>query len=267
MEAGYLLKLSGTELNLHISLPLIEGFYTNEYHRRSNPSEILHRNRVWLKKNPSLNAKLSDISIGTSAAPIFLPSHPFHVNDSEGKLLREYDLIDGGVVANNPVRTELAIKEVISGGSRDGCKFFVLSVGTGSQDFQEKYKATKSSHWGIFGWLFGGAVSIPLLDAASSSSSYMADYHVSTLLQLLGSENTYLRIQDDTLSDDIASMDLGNKENIEKLVKVGKELLKKPMTRMNPQTGLLEHHPHITNEMALDWFAELLHEERRSRMK
>ncbi|KAJ0580089.1 putative galactolipase [Helianthus annuus] len=56
-----------------------------------------------LKKHPSLDAKLSDICIGTSAAPTYLPSHSFQTEDSEGKLLKEFNLIDGGVAANNPV--------------------------------------------------------------------------------------------------------------------------------------------------------------------
>nr|GFC73260.1 hypothetical protein [Tanacetum cinerariifolium] len=56
-----------------------------------------------LQTTPSLDAKLSDICIGTSAAPTYLPSHSFQTEDSEGKLLKEFNLIDGGVAANNPV--------------------------------------------------------------------------------------------------------------------------------------------------------------------
>lgn len=56
-----------------------------------------------LKKNPSLDAMLSDICIGTSAAPTYLPSHTFVTEDSEGNLIEEFNLIDGGVAANNPV--------------------------------------------------------------------------------------------------------------------------------------------------------------------
>lgn len=56
-----------------------------------------------LKKNPSLDAWLADICIGTSAAPTYLPGHTFATEDSEGNLLGEFNLIDGGVAANNPV--------------------------------------------------------------------------------------------------------------------------------------------------------------------
>ena len=50
----------------------------------------------------SKNALLSDICLGTSAAPTFLPAHYIETKDANGKM-RSYDLIDGGVAANNPV--------------------------------------------------------------------------------------------------------------------------------------------------------------------
>ncbi|KAI3684749.1 hypothetical protein L6452_33975 [Arctium lappa] len=111
-----------------------------------------------LTKNPSLDAKLSDICIGTSAAPTYLPSLSFQIEDSEGKLLRDFNLIDGGVAANNP---------------------------------------------------------------------------------------------DDTLRSDLASMDLATEVNLKNLVKVGEELLKKPVTRVNLDTGICEPYHDTTNEMAL----------------
>lgn len=55
------------------------------------------------KKNPLLDAEFSDICISTSAAPTFLPAHEFVVKDHNNGQLREYNLIDGGVAANNPV--------------------------------------------------------------------------------------------------------------------------------------------------------------------
>ena len=55
-----------------------------------------------LKKIPFVDARLSDICIGTSAAPTYLPAHHFKNQDAKGNV-REFNLIDGGVVANNPV--------------------------------------------------------------------------------------------------------------------------------------------------------------------
>ncbi|GMP44188.1 hypothetical protein CsSME_00013826 [Camellia sinensis var. sinensis] len=52
---------------------------------------------------PTLDALLSDICIATSAAPTYLPAHSFKTKDPTGTV-REFDLIDGGVAANNPER-------------------------------------------------------------------------------------------------------------------------------------------------------------------
>ncbi|KAM0066868.1 putative peptidase C1A, papain, patatin-like phospholipase domain-containing protein [Helianthus debilis subsp. tardiflorus] len=215
-----------------------------------------------LKIDPSIDAKLSDICIATSAAPTYLPSHVFHYTDSEGKVLREFNLIDGGVAANNPAM--VAVAEIIMERTRrdptwsaKDHRFLVLSLGTGCVDREEKYDATKSSTWGIFGWLRNGGSS-PLLDVFSSGYSYMADYFASAFLKALNSVELYLRIQDFTLSDDMASMDLATDENLENLVEAGEKLLKKLVTGMNLVTGQVEHDPHITNEMVIESFARIL---------
>ena len=59
-----------------------------------------------VKKEPTLDAFLSDICVGTSAAPTYLPAHYFKTEDNKGEV-REYNLIDGGVTANNPVCVNL----------------------------------------------------------------------------------------------------------------------------------------------------------------
>lgn len=56
-----------------------------------------------MKKNPSLDALLSDICLSTSAAPTYLPSHYFKTEDVVAGTAREFNLVDGGVAANNPV--------------------------------------------------------------------------------------------------------------------------------------------------------------------
>ncbi|PWA67840.1 patatin-like protein [Artemisia annua] len=48
------------------------------------------------------NARLSDVCIGTSAAPTYFSPHYFVTKDADGSMHR-FDLIDGGVAANNPV--------------------------------------------------------------------------------------------------------------------------------------------------------------------
>ena len=57
---------------------------------------------VQAKYNASKDAHLSDVCISTSAAPTYLPAHYFETGDSKGNV-RSFNLVDGGVVANNPV--------------------------------------------------------------------------------------------------------------------------------------------------------------------
>uniref|UniRef100_A0A251VGF1 Putative acyl transferase/acyl hydrolase/lysophospholipase n=1 Tax=Helianthus annuus TaxID=4232 RepID=A0A251VGF1_HELAN len=211
-----------------------------------------------LKNIPSLDAKISDICIGTSAAPTYLPPHSFQTQDSDGKLLLEFNLIVTNLNSKKAQIYSMKSRTEITIGSPDFFpikpleygRFLVLSLGTGSQKFQEKYDATKSSSWGILGWLAGGG-STPLVDVFTQASGDMVDYHISTVFEALHSIENYLRIQDNTLRGDLASMDLATKENLENLVKVGEELLKKPVTKVNLGTGLYEPYHHTTNEMAL----------------
>ena len=61
------------------------------------------------KKLPYLDARLADICISTSAAPTYLPAYHFENQDDKGNV-REFNLIDGGVAANNPVQVLLIEK-------------------------------------------------------------------------------------------------------------------------------------------------------------
>lgn len=57
---------------------------------------------IQVAASPDLDAQLADIAIGTSAAPTYFPAHYFKNPDEHGTL-KEFNLIDGGVAANNPV--------------------------------------------------------------------------------------------------------------------------------------------------------------------
>lgn len=57
---------------------------------------------VQAKVTSSKNALLSDICVSTSAAPTYLPAQYFETKYEDGRI-RSFNLIDGGVAANNPV--------------------------------------------------------------------------------------------------------------------------------------------------------------------
>ncbi|XP_069153538.1 patatin-like protein 2 isoform X2 [Solanum lycopersicum] len=157
------------------------------------------------KKNSIMNAKLSDICIGTSAAPTYLPAHYFQTQNEDGKF-HEFNLIDGAIAANNP--TLIAINEASKQifeqtpyfkkfkemKPTNYGKFLVISIGTGSAKLEHKYDAKIASNWGIFGWLTGGG-SNPIIDAFADASDDMVDYHISVVFQSVHSQKHYLRIQ------------------------------------------------------------------------
>ncbi|XP_008779158.1 patatin-like protein 2 [Phoenix dactylifera] len=225
-----------------------------------------------VKHNALLDAELSDISISTSAAPTYLPGHYFKIKNSDGKV-REFNLIDGGVAANNPALVAMSevTKEIFRGNTdffpikpTDYGRFLVISLGTGTAKNEEKFDAKESSKWGVLGWLLSGG-SNPLVDAFTQASSDMVDIHISVVFQALHSDSKYLRIQDDTLKGTVSSVDVATKENLDSLVKIGEELLKKPTSRINLETGVYEPVDKETNEQALKRFAKILSEERRLR--
>ncbi|KAK3423172.1 hypothetical protein EUGRSUZ_F00263 [Eucalyptus grandis] len=225
-----------------------------------------------VKKDPSVDALLSDICISTSAAPTYLPAHKFETEDPTGKV-REFNLIDGGVAANNPTLVAMGeVTKTIVGGSSDFFpikpmdyrRFLVISLGTGTGKVEGKYTAHEAAKWGVLGWLTSGGT--PLIDVFTQASADMVDYHLSAVFQALQLHDNYLRIQDDTLSGVLSSVDVATKKNLTDLVKTGEALLKKPASRVNLENGVCEPTPNQeTNEEALIRFAKLLSQERQLR--
>uniref|UniRef100_F6H013 Patatin n=1 Tax=Vitis vinifera TaxID=29760 RepID=F6H013_VITVI len=132
-----------------------------------------------VKHDPTIDASLSDICMGTSAAPTYLPAHLFETKDYATERARTFNLIYGGVAANNPA---------------------LIAMG-----------------------------------------------------------------EDDTLNHVLSSVDYATKDNLYNLVKVSEGLLKKPVSRVNLETGNLEPSSKETNEDALIRFANILSKEKRLR--
>ncbi|TYI21166.1 hypothetical protein ES332_A06G018600v1 [Gossypium tomentosum] len=239
-----------------------------------------------VKKNPTLNALLSDICIATSAAPTYLPAHYFKTIVFKRKK-RENNLIDGGVAANNPTllamgevsrdiidkNVDLGTQENKNDNSKrcteaiDYSKYLVISLGTGSSSEAKtttKYSAKQAAEWGMLGWLTSGG-STPLVDVFTQASGDMVDLHLSVLFKALDHSDKYLRIQDDKLKGDVSSVDIATRTNLDELVKVGEKLLRDPVSRVDLVTGKFKPVTEETNERALKRFAKLLSEERQKR--
>ncbi|XP_051140456.1 patatin-like protein 2 isoform X3 [Andrographis paniculata] len=219
------------------------------------------------------NALLSDVCLATSAAPTYLPPHYFEIKNSEGKL-ETFDVVDGGVAANNPTLIAMTkiSDEILKAKSEtkdvpnlmEG-NLLVVSLGTGLRRREELYNAADAAKWGMLSWVYSGGRT-PLIDIYSDSSADMVDIHVSTLFRYANKTQNYLRIQEEDLSGDAASMDIATKDNLDNLVQIGERLLKKPACRIDLETGFPVPLPGAgTNEEALARFAVKLSEERKSR--
>ncbi|CAL4991472.1 unnamed protein product [Urochloa decumbens] len=185
------------------------------------------------------------------------------------------NLVDGGVAANNPTMVAMTMltKEVLRRNpdfnmekhSADYRHYLIISVGTGSSKQAEKYNAHQCAKWGLIQWLYHGGFTL-IIDIFSHASSDMVDIHVAVLFEALQCEKNYLRIQDDSLTGKMSSVDIATKENMESLIGIGKALLKKPVASVNIDIGVYEPVAgEGTNKEALARFAMKLSEERKLR--
>ncbi|XP_042454726.1 patatin-like protein 2 [Zingiber officinale] len=100
----------------------------------------------------------------------------------------------------------------------------------------------------------------------------MVDIYASVVFQAVESEGNYLRIQDDTLTGTAASVDNSTKWNLRNLVRIGENLLEKPASRVNLETG--QSVPMVdgeggtmSNKERLIKFAKTLSDERKLRQE
>ncbi|XP_065041623.1 patatin-like protein 2 [Musa acuminata AAA Group] len=139
-------------------------------------------------------------------------------------------------------------------------RFLVISLGTGSNKQEGRFTAQESSKRGV---LSGCTTRAP---PPSSTSSRNGRPRLCSLSSAVIGEAVPSHTGTCTLTGDAASLDITGKENLEKLVKVGKELLGKPVTRVNLENGNYEPvEEEGRNEEALTCFAQRLSSERKLR--
>ncbi|XP_042518308.1 patatin-like protein 2 [Macadamia integrifolia] len=222
------------------------------------------------RRDASKNVLVSDAVISTSAAPYYLP--PYYFKDESSS--NEYNLVDGGVAANNP--TLLAIREAtkMHGDQDDPPRssiyysgYLVLSLGTGTAKLGHE---VKGKAWGLSDWFFGNKGTAPLLDILFNAMDDMVQIYLSFIFQGHHSQSNYLRIQDDNLDIDESSIDNSTLKFLSRLEEIANNLLKKPVLITNSETGLLEE-PSMpdgrTNRDTLIEFAQKLSTERKRKLE
>lgn len=240
--------------------------------KRLQPVIFSSNDALQVKKGALKNARLADICVGTSAAPTYLPAHHFVTKDSTTGDTCSFDLIDGGVAANDPTLVAIShiLNEILKHNAEfddikpiDSRQMLVLSLGTGEAKRAMYYCARNASKWGRLKWAYNGGRA-PMLDVFLDASSDMVDFHVSAFFQSSNCKANYLRIQDDTLSIDAAKVDNSTGENMKRLEEIGMKLLKEAVSRVDLDTGRFrKSEGEGSNEEALVRFAKQLSDRRK----
>ncbi|KAF9591092.1 hypothetical protein IFM89_001436 [Coptis chinensis] len=221
------------------------------------------------KKDVAKVPLLSDTVISSAAAPYVLPPYYFTTTSNN----KQYNLVDGGVAANNP--TLLAIREAtrISGKQNsasplDCSRYLVLSLGTGSMKKRGGYEVGNGNLWGLLDWFNSDKGTPRLLDVFFNAMDAMVDIYLSFFFQGSDHQENYLRIQnldqEDNLKPEEAAMDNSKLENLKNLEKIGRDLLEKPLSFTNLENGFQEPiKVGKTNKVALKEFAKKLSDQKR----
>ncbi|KAF9661062.1 hypothetical protein SADUNF_Sadunf19G0028800 [Salix dunnii] len=176
-------------------------------------SDISPETKDYAKRDRSMDAPLADVCRATSAAPYYFP--PYHFKTS-----KPFNLVDGGVAANNP--SFLAVCEAMKEKKTDFQKVVILSLGTGARDASGRLEVGNGK-WGIVDWLWQDDNSNPLVDILMTAPDEMTEIYMSYVFQYSGLEHNYTRIQVE-LKPSEAMMDNTSKENLESLQKIGRDL-------------------------------------------
>jgi patatin-like phospholipase/acyl hydrolase len=159
-------------------------------------------------KGPNLEMKL--VARATSAAPTYFP--PLRLDHPEGESV----LVDGGLVANNPV-TLAYFDAVEQDGSNDDLDAVIVSLGTGlPTTTAESYEQIWSRTW--------PQLAVGLLGVVFDGTSELANDLVRRIIEGATGQQRFWRIQTD-LHDCSFHLDDASPENLARLHEIADELV------------------------------------------
>lgn len=197
------------------------------------------------------------VVLSTAAAPWYLPPNQFFTD-------QYYELVDGGVAANNP--TLVAIREAKQIFEKDTkedlSNYLILSLGTGAR----KNYGLKLGFGSFVDWFKPSTKDAPpLVNLLLRASGDMVDLYTSMVLGARNARHNFLRIEEYDLEEELASTDKAEESHLNKLEDVGNRLLDERFVNvMNPISGKWEKQDRY-NIDALKEFAQKLSIERRRR--
>lgn len=239
------------------------------------------------KEEKEIKPMVSDVCIGTSAAPTYFPAHNFKADG----VRTGHHLIDGGVAANNPTMaaiSRITMEQLLENPDFPGLdykKYLVISLGTGSAvEEKGKYTAKGCAKWCDLDWVRKDGHN-PIIDIFSQASAMLVDMQVRNLLYNSGQPELYLRIQAQASlfkNIPVLPMDIATKDNMDNLIGIGDKLLRNKVAKVDLYLGryldperetdkkyLKKYHPNepeTTNDEELQRFADILVAERKLRL-
>lgn len=168
------------------------------------------------KLDPEYDFLLRDVARSTSAAPTYFEPNKINVDGPAGY----YSFIDGGVYANNPsMCAYVEAKSMFP----DADKIIFVSLGTGSQSKQLKYKDVKG--WGLAMW------AQPILNVVFDGVETTIDFQLQQLFEN-PRYGSYTRFQPKLDGLDEA-MDKADFENIRALKLLAERLIRENSNQLN----------------------------------
>ncbi|CAM0117551.1 CBASS cGAMP-activated phospholipase [Rhabdochlamydiaceae symbiont of Dictyostelium giganteum] len=141
---------------------------------------------------------MRDVGLGTTAAPVYFPSHSIQDNG------HSLNLIDGGMIANNP--SFLAFMKA-AGHIEPGRDIFILSLGTGNATWKS-ISHEESKNFGAFQWL-------PMIfNLLFQTSEKMLTLHFKNMQYRDGKSFSMIRLQPSLDSPEQTVLDNTSRQNI-----------------------------------------------------
>ncbi|XP_020978413.1 patatin-like protein 2 [Arachis ipaensis] len=223
-----------------------------------------------------LNGLLSDITISTSAAPTYLPAHCFTSEDGD----TEFNMIDGGAAAGNPVLvalSELGQEKMkhpelypMMDRADDCSNILLLSLGCGLQPpvAAPGWTVGAVNQFSQVGWMIQLETQrSPVLEIIGAASTDIVDYYAYSLFKARNAERNYLRVQTDALTPDMDKMDNADPDNLNNLVDIANKMIDGNVKKINPVTFQLEPIDDTTTyQQELIRYAKILSDERKGRI-
>jgi uncharacterized protein len=201
-------------------------FFTNKVEKQQTESKKFRK--------LCIGFTLTDAAMATSATPTYFP--PYHVSTSHNPN-GFYNLVDGGLIANNPANLAIMEAKISRQEKRPVLHtddILIVSLGTGSLTSVYTYKEVKN--WGLLQW------GRPLLNIVMDGGSEVVAGELERLFEPGDKEikGSYYRFQT-FLAGDLEAIDNVKSENLRQLQAVAHRLIQERSQQIDELCSILSN--------------------------